>query len=82
MGEFAACANVPFEEHWESAGLTLRHEDNLRGLTGRRVLTNWRERHKTEAWRAYNTQWQRDNAEERNRRKRERRAAARALKAA
>ena len=76
LEEFASRAAAPEGEHWAAAGLCIRHEDNVRGMTERRVRTAWRSRHKTAEWRAYNTQWQRDHAEERNRRKRERRAAA------
>lgn len=76
LEEFASRAAVGIGENWASVGLNIRHEDNVRGMTERRVRTAWRERHKTAAWREYNTQWQRDHAEERNRRKRERRAAA------
>ena len=80
LEEFAERARAPDatgEEQWHIASLTLVHGDNLRGMTERRVLTDWRSRHETDAWRSYNTQWQRDHADERNRRKRERRAEAR-----
>lgn len=63
-------------------GITIKLDEHVRGMTERRVRTAWRERHKTPEWRAYNTQWQREHAEERNRRKRERCAAARAARSA